>query len=296
MKRWQAGLSLALVLFVAACGRPAGTDGDLVDDWPALGKPGVPVPTVGQCWTGASSAEKLEPGSGMKPVDCAADHASETFHVGTFTGTTAQGSAPPAGAQLAEAYTTCDRQAKSFLDGDWHDGRLVLRVFPPTGAEWRGEARFFRCDLIEVSDDNGTLFTRKSSLKDTLDGSRPIALGCVQVKTDSDGFIDDFVPITCEQQHNGEYAGTFYSPDARPYPSDTGARRALLQPGCKALVAKFLGVTEAQFDTNQQLSFAWSTAQQARWEYGDRSARCYLMLEGKLSVARSLKGNANKPI
>ncbi|GAA0737984.1 septum formation family protein [Dactylosporangium roseum] len=296
MKRWQAGLSLALVLMVAGCGNPAGTDGDLVDDWSALGAPAVPVPTVGQCWTGTATAEKLEPGAGMTAVGCDADHASETFHVGEFTGTLAQASAPPTGADLSEAYQTCDEKAKTFLNGDWHDARLVLRVFTPSAKQWTGEARHFRCDLIEVSNDVGTVFQRKSSLKATLDGSRPIALGCVSVKLDSQSYIEDFVPVACETQHNGEYAGTFRSPDDRPYPTDANTRRSLIQPGCKKLIASFLGVSEAAYDQNKQVTFAWSTASPTRWSYGDRTARCYLMLEGKLSVGRSLRANGNNPI
>ncbi|GAA2604756.1 hypothetical protein GCM10010399_39700 [Dactylosporangium fulvum] len=296
MKRWQAGLSLALVLMVAGCGNPAGTDGDLVDDWSALGTPTVPVPTVGQCWSGTATADKLQAGAGMTTVGCDADHASETFHVGEFTGTIAQASAPPTGADLSEAFKTCDEKAKSFLNGDWHDGRLVLRVFAPSAKQWTGEARYFRCDLVEVSNDNGTVFQRKSSLKATLDGSQPIALNCVSVKLDSKNFIEDFVPVTCETQHNGEYVGTFRSPDDRPYPTDVNARRSLIQPGCKKLVASFLGVSEAAYDQNKQITFAWSTASPTRWSYGDRTARCYLMLEGKLSVGRSLRSNGNNPI
>ena len=296
MKRWQVGLSMALVLLVVGCGSPSGTDGDLLDDWSPLAAPGVPVPKVGQCWSGTEPADKLAIGSGMAAVDCGADHASETYYVGQFTGTLAQKATVPAGADLSEAYTACDQQAKTFLNGDWHDGRLVLRVFAPTEKQWAGDARYFRCDLIEVSDDSGTVVQRKSSLKAGLDGSRPIALGCVTVKVNSQNFIEDFVPVKCETQHNGEYVVTFYSPDARPYPADTGARRALLQPGCKAMVAAYLGLTEAQYDTNKQITFAWSTASQTRWGYGDRSARCYLMLEGKLSVGRSLHANGNVPV
>ena len=59
---------------------------------------------------------------------------------------------------------------------------------------------------------------------------------------------------------------------------------------------RYLGINDAAFDANKQISFAWSTATPARWNYGDRTARCYLMLEGNLSVSRSLRGNGNVPI
>jgi hypothetical protein len=299
MKRRRAGhtavLAAVLGLLAAGCGNPSGTDGDLLDDWAALGRPGVPVPVVGSCWSSTATAFKLAPDNGMKLVDCSAEHASETFYVGQFTGTPAQGSAVPAEGDLGGAYTTCDDQAKNFLADDWHNGRLVLRVFPPTDRQWAGEARFYRCDLVEAGNDNGAVVQRTASLKATLDGSRPVGLTCVQVKISGDA-IDDFVPIGCATTHNGEYVGTFFSPDARPYPTDAGARRSLLEPGCAALVAKFLGLTEAEYNTNKQISFAWSTASPTSWAYGDRSARCYIVLEGTLSVSRSLKGNGNKPV
>src|SRR4029453_10548370 len=115
MKRWTAGLSMVLVLFAAGCGAPGGTDGDLVNGWSMLGKPGVPVPKVGECWTGTANAFKPAPGSDMKAVECGADHASKTFYVGQFTGTMAQKATVPASEDLGKAYTACNGNAKTFL-------------------------------------------------------------------------------------------------------------------------------------------------------------------------------------
>jgi hypothetical protein len=296
MKRWTAGLSVALVLFVAGCGDPEGTDGDLVNGWAALAAPSVPKPSAGECWSFNGKADKLVVGPELTEVECTAPHASETFYVGEFTGTLAQKSTPPAGADLTEAYTTCKTEAEKFLGDDWHDGRLTLRLLTPSEKQWKGEAHYYRCDLVEVSDDTYTISPRSTSLKDTLRGERPIELRCIKVQTDRSGGIEDFIPVKCDTLHNGEYVGTFHSPDARPYPTDVGARRALLEPGCKTLVARFLNIPDGTFDENKQISFAWSTASPTRWSYGDRSARCYLMLEGNLSVSRSLRGNGNTPI
>ncbi len=296
MKRWTVGLSMTLVLFVAGCGDPAGTDGDLFNGWAALATPTVPKPAVGECWTSKADADKIAVGPELVEVECSTPHSSETVHVGEFSGNLAQKSTVPSGADLTDAFGACQSAANTFLGGDWHDGKLTLRVLPPSEKQWAGEARYYRCDLVEVSDDTQTVSPRTASLKDTLSGSRPIEIGCVKVETDSGGGIEDFVPTKCDTLHNGEYAGTFYSPDARPYPSDAAARRALLQPGCKTLVARLLGLTEAQFDENKQITFAWSTASPTRWSYGDRTARCYLLLEGTLSVSRSLRGNGNAPI
>ncbi|MET7420332.1 septum formation family protein [Dactylosporangium sp. NPDC005555] len=296
MKRWTVGLSVSLVLFVAGCADPADTDGDLVNGWAAMAAPTVPKPAAGECWTYSGDADKLAVGPDLVEVECSQPHASETFHVGEFTGPVGGRTTVPTGADLTDAFAACQSEANNFLGGDWHDGKLVMRILPPSTKQWNGDARYYRCDLIEVSDDTYTISPRTSGLKDTLRGNRPVEIGCVKVATDSGGGIEDFVPTKCDTLHNGEYTGTFYSPDARPYPSDAAARRTLLQPGCKTIVARFLGLTDAQFDDNKQISFAWSTATPARWNYGDRTARCYLMLEGKLSVSRSLRANGNVPI
>lgn len=296
MKRWTVGLSMTLVLFAAGCGNPAGTDGDLVNGWAALAAPAVPKPAAGECWTYSGDADKLAVGPDLVKVECTASHASETFRIGEFTGTLAQKSTVPAEADLIDAFAACQTEASNFLGGDWHDGRLVLRVLPPSEKQWHGEAHYYRCDLVEVSDDTYTIAPRTTSLKDTLRGSKPASIGCVKVETGSGGAIEDFVPVKCDTLHNGEYTGTFYSPDTRPYPTDAAARRALLQPGCKTIVARYLGLTEDQFSDNKQISFAWSTATAIRWSYGDRTARCYLLLEGNLSVSRSLLANGNVPI
>lgn len=296
MKRWTVGLSVTLVLFAAGCGNPADTDGDLVNGWPALAAPTVPMPAAGECWTFTGDADKLTVGPDLVKVECTAPHASETIHVGSFSGAIAQKSTVPEGADLTDAFAACQSEANTFLGGDWHDGRLVLKILPPSAKQWSGEARYYRCDLVEVSDDTYTVAPRSTGLKDTLRGNRPAEIGCVKVATDSKGGIEDFIPIKCDTLHNGEYTGTFYSPDARPYPTDATARRNLLQPGCKTIVARYLGLSDEAFDANKQISFAWSTATPTRWSFGDRTARCYMLLEGTLSVSRSLRGNGNVPI
>ncbi|MEV4507554.1 septum formation family protein [Dactylosporangium sp. NPDC049525] len=296
MKRWTVGLSMTLVLLVAGCGNPAGTDGDLFNGWTAMAAPTVPKPAAGECWTYTGDADKLAVGPDLVKVECSTPHASETIKVGEFTGSLAQASAPPSGADLTDAFAACQSEANNLLGGDWHDGRLVLRVLTPSEKQWKGDAHYYRCDLVEVSDDTYTISPRTTGLKDALRGNRPVEIGCVKVETDSGGGIEDFVPVKCDTLHNGEYTGTFYSPDARPYPSDAAARRALLQPGCKTIVARYLGLNDAAFDANKQISFAWSTATAARWSYGDRTARCYMLLEGNLSVSRSLRANGNVPI
>ena len=51
---------------------------------------------------------------------------------------------------------TCDKQATEFLGGDWHTARveLVAGDAVPT-ASGTGEARWFRCELMETKDSQG---------------------------------------------------------------------------------------------------------------------------------------------
>ncbi|MFR9775563.1 hypothetical protein ACL02O_05840 [Micromonospora sp. MS34] len=75
------GLAVALAVAPAGCGEPAGSDGDLVDDWPAFGPVVQFAPNVGDC----SKLGVVTPIT-YSPVDCGQSHSAETFHLGTFTG------------------------------------------------------------------------------------------------------------------------------------------------------------------------------------------------------------------
>src|SRR3712207_2201097 len=87
------GWTVAVVLTVGlsvltGCGRPAGVDGNLVDDWPVFAAPEVPTPAEHACYRptefNPSTLAKVRPA-----VDCRGDATLETFHVGRFGGTDA---------------------------------------------------------------------------------------------------------------------------------------------------------------------------------------------------------------
>ncbi len=116
---------------LAACSsaaRPAGTDGDLLDDWQAMPAPSPIVPVAGRCYY-----DDRRDMMSAKVVDCTEWHQAEVTHVGTLTGPMANDSAPPppASADLSVAYAKCAAPTRAYLGGDWHAALLDLTVTVP---------------------------------------------------------------------------------------------------------------------------------------------------------------------
>ena len=295
MRRWVAALTALSIAVLAGCARPAGADGNLIDDWPAHPTAAVPVPVAGICYGGGSAhAEEIVSVMLKEVASCDTEHSTETIFVGTFKGSIADAPAPPDGSDLREAYGECDRAAKEFLGDDWHNGMLALRVFGPTPTQWRGGARFLRCDLAQLVSEQGTTAPRKASLKDALRGDRAVARGCVRTLAAPDNKTwDDFIPIACTQPHGGEFAG-FYVASERPYPANDDQWDVAVDGGCADIVFRFLGMTRAQYEAHTQVYYSWWGVGQSQWEMGDRTASCYVTLADGVSVSRSLKGMGNK--
>ena len=183
MSRFRLIAVLTLVLASAtACGRvPAGTDRSLVaDDWSMLAEAKVPEPRPGDCWrTDASEVyDLIDVPGGVVQAPCENSHVIETVHVGQFTGAQAEAERAPSLEQLADQYKVCDDEATKYLGAAWATGRLRLLVFPPTSGQWKGGARFFRCDVAALRTEAGLLDPRKETLKGTLQPGGPMLLGC----------------------------------------------------------------------------------------------------------------------
>ena len=171
-------VAVACALALAAgCAGPAGTDGDLTDDWAAMPAPKPYQPTAPACFTDDLQASIRLP----EPVDCQRGHRMETFFSGTFTGAdAARTTTPPTGsAERRRAFEQCMTATTTFLGDDWRNGRLELTMTVASQQHWEGGGRWFRCDLV-VRDENGygDIATRVASLKGTLAGDRPMARGC----------------------------------------------------------------------------------------------------------------------
>jgi len=283
---------VALTL-LAGCGAPAGTDGDLTDDWPMLAAAKIPSPPVGACYT--TTVDYFEPDKvtlfSFKPVDsCDTAHASETFYVGQLTGAAASASTPPKGADLKDGWATCNTEAQKFLGGDFHDGRLALQVLVPSSTQWTAGARYLRCDLSEVVSDGGKPVNRTGTLKNALTGDKAIAITCAMEVYDTDGTSWlDYTATPCTSTHNIEYVGT-YTAAGVAFPKTAEGRKSAMDAGCNALGAKYLNMTTAQLAAHKQVGIGYWTVGEENWNRGDRSSRCYAMLFDKKTINRSLKG------
>ncbi len=235
--------AVALGAALTGCGAPDGTDGDLTDKWPELAAPSGFTPTPDACHV-AGFAD-VQARSAYEQVDCDRPHKTETVAVGTYTGDEAVATAPPApgtaGAQ--DAYADCDALTVAFVGGDWRTARLWIGVTRPTPAAWTGGARWYRCELVEVSsiEDDGDLVNRTGSLRSVLtDQASPLRLTCYAVQLDAAGAIDTMPARSCTAVHNAEFAGVWTAGEL-PYPKQ-GAEWVPFHAGCRALIAKYVGV------------------------------------------------------
>jgi len=283
-----AAAGVAAVLLTSGCGgRAAGVDGNLTNNWPAMPVAKLPVPTAPACF----DVPEAGPGVSKLPdaVPCERAHNLETIHIGTFTGEDATRDAPPPGGGPAQqkAYAECAGAARDYLGGDWRDGRIDLDVVVPTSAQWEAEARWFRCDLLEINDfDSWGVTHRTATIRGGLTGDRPLALTCFQVTAKSED-IDKVQPMACGAAHNSEYTGTWEAPPGT-YPADDAAREKLQLDGCRGVVARYTGVpNDDKFRYRVgQITFGFG---KAAWDLGNRGARCYLWMSDK-SYTKSLKG------
>lgn len=280
-------LGVLVLSLLAACTRPAGVDGNLTDDWPALPEAKVPVPAEGACYS-IGDRDPTEVTKWPPALACAQGHTIETVRVGQFSGADSERSTPPpvGGPGRRAASAECTDASKKFLGGDWRTARLELVLITPTATQWGGGARWFRCDLVEVTDLNDyQVATRSAGLAGALSSDQGLQLGCFSVTIKNDD-IDQMTAVECTKAHNAEFAGVFDAPDA-PYPADAKARQALHAAGCRGVIASFAGVPN---DGNFQYRTGYisSAFGKEQWELGNRGVRCFIW-PGK-TISRSLKG------
>lgn len=289
MRRLMTTLALtgAVALALAGCAAPGGADGDLTNDWAALGEPKVFTPAAGTCH-GADFSE-VSYLSSYLPIDCAGSHQVETVHVGTFTGAAATGQAPPAreSAERRAAYAECDTRARGYLGADWRVARLWLGVSIPSERAWNGGARWFRCDVVEVVEveEEGLTTSRTGSLKDALKTAGKLHLGCYATTLDRNDAIDRMSPTACDARHNTEFAGVWRAPSGQRYPQaerDWGA----FYGGCYGVIARFAAVSRSSVEFRTGVIALPSGEDD--WATGDRGVRCYLW-KSDARFTRSMK-------
>jgi hypothetical protein len=281
-------LGAAAALLLAGCGGPPpGVDGNLTNNWPAMPEAKLPVPADHACY----DVEDPSPGTAKLPlpVDCAARHSVETARVGMFAGADAAADVPPpdGGPAQQRAYADCTKAANDWIGGDWRTGRVGLDLIVPTSAQWDAGGRWYRCDLVEFKDlDSYNVVSRTGSMKGSLAGTPPLALGCFKVTTKAQD-IDAMAGSDCATAHNSEFAGVWEAPSGA-YPTDANQREKAQLDGCRTVIASFTGVPNDDKLRYRVGQITYGFGKQA-WDLGNRGARCYIWMENK-SFATSLKG------
>jgi Septum formation len=273
---WSRGAALLLcaTVLLAGCAKPAGVDGDLTNDWPAMGEAKAAVPEVGVCYDQAYDSTWSGP---FDTVDCAGDHHVETTYVGEFTGADADASAPPSAGSdgRRSAFQACMTNTNDYLGGDFHAALVFLGLVLPSANAWKGGARWFRCDVVHYKDPDGDDEVTTGSVRDGLTGAAALAFPCVNTTEQDSAHIGDIsAPVSCAGAHSAEFAGVFTAPDA-PWEPDAGKRSDIARLGCWEKVYSFVGSRHP----SQLIGLIWGNFQQDRWDLGDRGVRCYAYAE-----------------
>jgi hypothetical protein len=278
--RWLAAAIVAVAL--AGCGTDAG-DGDLVDDWTAMVAPEPKEPVVG-CYD-APIRNTVDTNTVATPViACERAHTVETFHVGRFpdAGTAAPTEGTP---PYRAAFDECERLASTFLGGQWYDIRVDLVINVPSGSQWDGGGRWYRCDLMETWPSSDVINRRAGTLREAARPEAPLAQRCVSAERLTITGWEFVRPIGCEQPHDAEYAGAF-KVDGTGYPQDP--RGAGLYERCRDVVAGYTGGTR----DGVRLGYLATLASPRGWSRGDRYARCYAWRDGG-KLTGTVKGLGN---
>lgn len=292
-----AALFLAVVAMVGGCAPAAGVDGDLTDDWTALPTAAQPVPKAADCHGMTFSSPQFL--TTYSPVPCTGAHWLETAHVGTFTGADAERTNPPPEGSPGRraAFAECAAKAAELLGGDHRTGLVWLGVGVPTDRAWVGGARWFRCDLWQITfkfvGGPTDPVARNESLRGTLAPDRPLRFGCFTITEPNANDIHT-VPIACDQPHNGEFAGIHVAKDV-PWPTDDKDAWEVLGRGCYGVIAKYAGLPD---DSRLQyrVGLAYHGYSEWEWQQGNRGALCLLWLDKNVTKVMKGAGPAAFPI
>jgi hypothetical protein len=285
--------ALVVLALLAGCSKPAGVDGDLLNDWQALTVPTGFVPDGGTCHL--ANFALVGPRASYETTDCGLKHRSETVFVGTYVSPAADASAPPAegSAGARAAYRTCDLKTTQYVGAPWRTGRLWIGVTHPSAAAWGGGARWYRCEVLEISsiEDDGGLVLRVGSLRDALaEPGSDLLLTCYAIQLDSKGAISTMPAASCTAKHNAEFVGT-WDAVGLDYPKDD-ATWVKFHNGCRHVIATYVGVPD---DANQEYRTGVVSLPGGEdvWALGDLGVRCYLWVDGA-ALTSSLAGKGDK--
>jgi hypothetical protein len=194
--------------------------------------------------------------------------------VGAFTGAAAgRASAPaPDGADVSDAYRDCVPKVDDYLGGPWQSAYVRIGISVPGMVAWRGGARWYLCQVIELSRDlNKSPTNGHTSARDGLRGTRPLARTCALALLDEDWNFTRQDGIDCAQPHNAEFAGLY---SLNSLPSDENARDAVAQAACLKLSKAFIGIKPDNF---RYFGYWWDNVTAENWRMGVHTGRCYVL-------------------
>jgi hypothetical protein len=282
-------LLAGVTLLASACANPPGTDGNLVNEWPAIAAPEGWAPKADTCHKEFAVTSYRR---AYAPVSCTAEHRYETVHIGEFTGDAAKLPAPPTNVgntEMYAAYQDCDAKTTAFLGGEWRTGRLWIGVSVPSVGAWKGGARWYRCELSVRGDDPylpGSANWSKS-LKGEFAAASELKYGCYDIPEDED---KDWISTACTANHNAEFVGVF--PVTHTWADlDSESVATSIHAKCRSMIAGYVGVPD-NGDMKYRTGTYYRYPTEQAWADGDRAIRCHLWLSGK-TLKRSLKGTGN---
>jgi Septum formation len=288
--------AVSSVLLLAGCGNPGGVDGNLVDGWAAMEAPTGFTPVADTCHLANFATSGTR--DAYEEVECDLKHRTETVFVGEYPSPAAEAATPPAegSAGSRAAYRVCDARTTEYVGGPWRTGRFWIGVTHPSPAAWTGGARWFRCEVLEISsiEDDGGLVMRIGSVKDALeDAASELRLSCYAIQLDSAGAISTMPSASCGATHNAEFVGVWQAGSTFAYPK-TDRQWAIFHDGCRKLIATYTGVPD-DADLQFRTGVVSLPGGEDVWALGDRGVRCYLWLDGA-ALTGSLKGKGTEAL
>jgi hypothetical protein len=208
-------------------------------------------------------------------VSCDGNFGALVIGVGTFG---------PQGATIDAmnaAYVECDTMVRSFLNEDWRNGRLKIKIERPTSATEPTGERWWECTL--QGDDGGSLF-RSASLAAGIPAG--LRRGCQQMYGNEVNF--NVAAVDCSTPHEAEYAGAVVMPEGTPFPRSDREWR-VIHDACRKVVAAFVGVRPSAVRLLSQ-----SMRSVAAWP-ARRDVRCYAYF-GTKTMTKSAKGTNGKGV
>jgi hypothetical protein len=284
---------VTLVLAATACSRTVG-DRRLVDEWAAMPEAKLVLPVAGECSrAGGVYSYEVVPAAPQKVASCAELHTLELIHLGVFTGADADRPTPPPKGSDAHrrAHAECVKAAVEFLGDDWKTGWLDLVYLPASDLHWTGGARYFRCDLVEVTGEQGVMLPRVGTARDGLRGDKPLAVRCVDAVNVQGELIAEVGRADCTQPHDYELAGVVRLPEG-PYPDERTLER-VYNAACVATIGSFLGIRP---DAPVAFGYLQWEPSKDEWEVGDRGGTCYVGAYGSKKLKQSVRGWGNRPL